>query len=98
MVKEINRDNVKLLADLFHMAVDGEPIEDVVKCGDLLCHAHFADPAGRVFPTTLANDVVKFLEALKKADYTGRVSFECKTENLTGDAASACNVLKEYFV
>ncbi|RME63297.1 MAG: sugar phosphate isomerase/epimerase, partial [Caldilineae bacterium] len=43
LAKRADHPNIQVLADLYHMMMDGEPLENVVTCGAWLKHIHVAD-------------------------------------------------------
>ena len=75
-VDRVNHPSLKLLADLFHVAAEEEPLENIVRAGSRLAHAHIPTPAipetGEGFPY----DFDGFFAALAKAGYDGRISVE----------------------
>lgn len=68
--------NVKLLADLFHMAIEETDIATaIVQSGSLVGHVHFADSNRR--PVGLGHtDFGPIIAALRTIDYTGFLSAE----------------------
>jgi sugar phosphate isomerase/epimerase len=67
---------VRVLADLFHMAEEGESPLAVLDAGPLLAHVHVAD-SGRTPPGEGTEDYRAILAALIGAGYDGGVSVEC---------------------
>lgn len=68
--------NVKLLADLFHMNIEEASIPEVIESyGDYIGHVHFADSNRRAMGLghTVMNDIAA---ALKAIEYKGYVSAE----------------------
>jgi len=94
LVKKVNRQNIMLLADYYHMAVDNDPLESISKYGDKICHIHAADPDGRMLPTKMKDEYALFFEQLKKINYNGRISFECGYKDLLADAKKAIDIFK----
>jgi sugar phosphate isomerase/epimerase len=84
---------VELLADLFHILKEKEPMENIV-AAKKITHTHIALLEGRAFPTICDDDVKAFFGALKQIGYTGTMSIEGKAGNLEADAAAALKVLK----
>jgi len=83
--RELGHPDVVVLADLFHMGVEGEPLEHLAEAADLLGHTHIAD-AGRRVPGGFGYDVDGFLGALQKAGYEGRVSIEANFADFAAEA------------
>jgi sugar phosphate isomerase/epimerase len=85
--------SVGLLADLYHILKEKEPLEDIVLAGDLK-HTHAALLEGRAFPVAARAELKEFFSALKKIGYSGTMSIEGSTENLEADAAASLKVLR----
>jgi hydroxypyruvate isomerase len=71
--------NVAFLADLYHLARMGEPVERLVELrGDRFGHVQIADPPGRGQPGTGELDWDAVLERLAASGYSGHVGLEYK--------------------
>ena len=88
----VDHHSVELLADLFHMLKDKEPMENILLVKNI-GHTHIALLEGRAFPTAPDKDVEAFFKALKKIEYTGTMSIEGKPDDLEADAAAALSAL-----
>ena len=95
LAREANHPAVRLLADAYHMACDGEPWDACAAAGDLLVHAHLAEPTERRAPGTKEYDYAPFLGALARGGYKGRVSIEGKFDDLREQALRALTVLRD---
>jgi sugar phosphate isomerase/epimerase len=73
LVKEIDRTHAKLMADFFHMKLNGESFDALQDAGPHLIHAHIAEP-GRDRPRTTPEDHALYLQALRQSGYDGRVT------------------------
>jgi sugar phosphate isomerase/epimerase len=76
MVDRVNHPNFKLLADLFHVHADNEPVQNIVAAGKRMGHAHLATPSIPETGPGIEYDFKSFLKALKTAGYDGRISVE----------------------
>lgn len=76
IVRAVGHPAIRLLVDAYHLLKDGDSLEDVVKNGDLLMHAHIATIPNRVAPGAEPCDLAPFFGALKRAGYQGRISLE----------------------
>lgn len=83
LTREIARSEVRVVADLYHMAGNDEPPEAVEQAGDYLCHIHMPIPEimglnePRAINTILPEYPIKeFLRSLKKIGYDNRLSIE----------------------
>lgn len=73
MVREVNRPGIQLMADFFHMRLNGESVDTLAAAGAYLIHAHIAEP-GRGRPQTTSAEHAAYLQALCDAGYYGRVT------------------------
>lgn len=94
IVKDVNHKNIKLLADIYHMRMENEGPESIIKYGHLLRHVHIAEKEGRSAPGTHGEDFGPYFAALKKVNYTGRISIECRWENIETQAPTALQTLR----
>lgn len=70
-------DNVLLLADLYHLAVNGEDLDRALaQHADRIGHVQLADAPGRGEPGTGTIDLGRHLHTLDDAGYTGWLSLE----------------------
>lgn len=72
-VQKVNRPGIQLMADFFHMRLNGESFDTLTAAGPYLIHAHIAEP-GRGRPQTTPADHAAYLQALCEAGYYGRVT------------------------
>ena len=77
-----------MLADLYHLEVEHEPLAHVLAAGPLLAHAHVAG-GGRRAPDVPGYNYAGFMAALRAAGYDRRISAECSWEDLESQAAGA---------
>ncbi len=91
----VNRPNVGLLADAYHMRKEGEDMEKIIYCSPLM-HTHIALKDGRAFPSQKCEEVEEFFAVLKKSGYDGTMSIEGKSDNIEEDSVRALEVLREY--
>jgi sugar phosphate isomerase/epimerase len=78
----------RLLADLYHMREQGEPLGALVEAAGLLAHAHVAGVARRR-PGPDAEDLEPFLRRLREAGYGGDCSIECTWADFPAEAPEA---------
>lgn len=91
---QVNKPHIQVLADSYHMLREEEDAAVLKQAGALLAHCHTARSLERVFPTKPDDQLRAFFTGLQRAGYTGRVSIEGKTENLTADATASLAVLR----
>ena len=85
--------NVSLLADAYHIAVEGEDPAELVRAGGVR-HAHVALADGRGWPVRSDPALEGFFRALREAGYAGRVSVEGNSADRAADAAPALRILR----
>ncbi|WP_233858295.1 sugar phosphate isomerase/epimerase family protein [Paraburkholderia sp. HD33-4] len=84
LAKLLGRDEVRGLADFYHMDEESEPLDELQTHGEWLAHIHLAD-TGRLNPGTGTYDYPTFFGNLKACGYDRLLSAECgfKGEPLT---------------
>ncbi|MGV8090583.1 MAG: sugar phosphate isomerase/epimerase family protein [Mangrovibacterium sp.] len=95
IVKAVDHPNIRLLADLYHMKMDDEGPENILRYGKLLSHVHIAEKEGRSAPGTHGEDFTAYFEALKQVNYKGAISVECKWQDLEKQAPVAYRTIIE---
>ncbi|MBB4683447.1 hydroxypyruvate isomerase family protein [Amycolatopsis jiangsuensis] len=80
-------DNVKLLADLYHLAANGDDLDSVITGHtSRIGHVQIADVPGRHQPGTGTLDLAGHLEKLAAAGYDGYVGIEYRPAGSTVDS------------
>jgi sugar phosphate isomerase/epimerase len=95
LVRRADHHAIRLLADTYHMACDGEGPDAIRDCGDLIAHVHCADPDGRVPLGFAAGDHRPYFRALKDIGYAGRVSIEAKWTDMRAQLPAALESLRQ---
>ena len=89
IARAVNKSNIRLLADYYHMRMEDEPMSDIVEAGDMMRHTHIAAKEGRLFPAAGdGEDYAAFAGALRSIGYSGRVSIEGYTTGSLETAAA----------
>lgn len=73
VVRDVDRSHARLMADFFHMKLNGESFDELDEAGPYLIHGHIAEP-GRGRPRTSPDEHLAYLQALRRAGYDGRVT------------------------
>lgn len=94
IVEEVSHPGFRLLADIYHMLMENEGPESLLKYGHLIHHTHIAEKEGRAAPGTHNENFRPYFKALKKAGYRGGLSIECRWENMNLQAANSLQYLK----
>jgi D-psicose/D-tagatose/L-ribulose 3-epimerase len=78
LVHEVNHPNIKMIIDYYHMRVEHESPEIVWKARKEIVHFHFANPYGRLWPKSPAEDQVyaEFFRQVKRIRFQGGISIE----------------------
>ncbi|MBQ6264375.1 MAG: sugar phosphate isomerase/epimerase [Clostridia bacterium] len=98
IIEEAGIENLKVLADVYHMVCMNEPIDSIKNLSGILVHAHTSNPVGgntrRVYPKQ--NDGFNQKGFINNLIYTGveTCSVEAGTDNFYEDAKNALPVLK----
>lgn len=94
LARQVDRPRIKLLVDYYHMTLEDESPDILLKAGPEVRHIHFARAEGRTFPAEMETGYRVFFANLKKIGYEGRVSVEAYTTDFASDAPRALAVLK----
>ncbi len=79
VIDRLGLPNIKLLADLYHLSVNGDDVLAAITAyGHLIGHVQIADAPGRGEPGTGELDLDGLLAALAAAGYAGHVGLEYK--------------------
>ena len=70
VVQQVGHPHVQLMADFFHMYLNGESLAVLAPAGPHLIHAHLAEP-GRGRPQSTPAEHAAFIQALRRAGYEG---------------------------
>lgn len=95
LAKDVARDSVAALADIYHFMMEDEPLDDIAQEPDWLAHVHLAD-TGRRHPGSGVYPLERWFAILKDIGYTGMASVECSWgDNYTDETAHALRFLRE---
>jgi len=76
LIRAAGHPNIRLLADLFHMASMGDTPDDLKAAMDVVMHAEIAEKKGRTAPGINGDDFRPFFRVLREAKYQGAISIE----------------------
>lgn len=94
-----DRENVRCLADLYHMDQCGDTAEDILMIKDSIVHAHISNPCerngkNRVYPLSADEyDYKSFIDALKEGTCE-RCSIEAGVIDFAAEAPAAIKMLR----
>ncbi|MEE2833605.1 MAG: sugar phosphate isomerase/epimerase family protein [Candidatus Latescibacterota bacterium] len=93
LVREVDCTHVRLMADFFHMRLNGESFDDLAEAGPFLIHGHIAEP-GRGRPQSTPEEHTEYLVALRQAGYDGCVTQTGELPAYASPAEAATALLK----
>ncbi|MDE3180351.1 MAG: sugar phosphate isomerase/epimerase [Acidobacteriota bacterium] len=78
LVREVNRPNIRMIIDYYHMREMNEDPEIVWRARKDIVHFHFANPHGRLWPRSPSEDPEygRFFSLVKKINFHGGISIE----------------------
>jgi D-psicose/D-tagatose/L-ribulose 3-epimerase len=95
LVKAVDRPEVRLLVDFYHLTEEAESPDVLLEAGALLAHVHVANPKGRVYPSSPDEAAyAPFFANLCKIGYAGRVSIEGSTTDFAAQAPKSIAMLR----
>lgn len=97
IVEAVNHPNIQLLCDIYHMMKEDEPASSIVKYGKYIRHCHIAEKEERTAPGSKGDDFKPYFMALKKIDYKGCISIECRWKDFEKEIEPALVFMKQQF-
>lgn len=76
LARDVDRQEVRVLADIYHFMMDAEPLNDIAHEADWLAHVHLSD-SGHRFPGSGAYPLERLFAILRDIGYQGMASIEC---------------------
>ena len=80
IARAVDHPNLRVLADLYHMAWAGDTPADLEAAMDVVVHVEIAEKEGRTVPGVDGGDFRPFFEVLRARGYAGAVSIEGRWE------------------
>lgn len=98
LTKDINRDNIRVLVDYYHLREEKEDPKILLTVRENLNHIHFARPDGRRYPKLINEDEYEeFINCVRESGYMKRVSIEAYSNDVNNDAENTIKFFKKYF-
>lgn len=94
VVKRVDEPNLRVCVDIYHMLKDGEPAEVIDEGRGLIEHCDIAEKEGRTAPGIAGNEVVPYLRALKRIDYSGKIIVEARWTSFEKEAPATVKYLE----
>ncbi|MBO5273763.1 MAG: sugar phosphate isomerase/epimerase [Clostridia bacterium] len=96
MVRELDLPSIRMLADSYHMSVEGEEPEIPAEYVPYIKHVHIAESGTRHYPGSSGGEYVKrMLCSLRDNGYEDTVSVECFAKDIHQDLKLVIEFLKE---
>jgi sugar phosphate isomerase/epimerase len=92
LVDEVKHPNVKMIIDYYHLRMENENPEILLRARENIVHLHFANPNGRRWPKSADEDPEygRFFQLVKQIGYSGGLSIEARgTFEEDGEASLA---------
>ena len=94
LAEKVNRPEIKVLADFYHMNLENEPLQTLRDYKQWLAHIHVAD-TDRTHPGAGSYDYPAFVSVLKEIAYDGLISAECKVQDHEEDMKHGLAFMKK---
>jgi len=94
LITSIAASGATLLADIYHMACNGEASDSLEPYGPLLAHVHVAEQRDRAAPGRYGEDFRPYFAALRRAGYDRRISVECHWQDVVAEVGPAMATLR----
>lgn len=78
LIRATGHPNIRMLADLYHMASGGDTPADLKAAMDVVVHIEIAEKEGRTVPGVSGDDFRPYFRVLRETGYKGAVSIEGK--------------------
>ncbi|MDR2882754.1 MAG: sugar phosphate isomerase/epimerase [Alistipes sp.] len=96
IVKAVGHENIRCLADIYHMLEENEGPEVLVAEREYIGHMHVAEKEGRSVPGTHGEDLAPYYNAMRRAGYRGGLSIEAGWRDFDAQIAPAIAELKKH--
>ena len=98
IVNAVHHPHFKLTADIYHMLKENEPAAAIEKAGSNLVHCHLAERDKRTAPGIAGDDFRPYMTALHRINFTGRISLECRWDNMAEQGRPALQYLRNQII
>jgi len=97
IVEAVHHPNLKLMCDIYHALKENDPASELIKYKEHLVHCHIAEKQERTPPGVMGDDFKPYFNALKKINYNGRISLECRWKNIETELPVAVKTIQEQY-
>ncbi|HZK39562.1 MAG TPA: sugar phosphate isomerase/epimerase family protein [Clostridia bacterium] len=96
LVHWLNSPEIVLLADAFHMDIEGETAEVILDNEDIISHLHISEAPGRVCPGKFGGEyLIKLGKDLREAGFCKDATVECCFDSFEKEGPEALRFIKE---
>jgi len=96
LVHWLNSPEIVLLADAFHMAIEGETADVILDNEDIISHLHISEAPGRVYPGKFGGEyLIKLGKELREEGFCKNATVECCFDNFEIEGPEALRFVKE---
>jgi sugar phosphate isomerase/epimerase len=97
IVEAVHHPHLKMICDIYHALKENDAASELIRYKEHLVHCHIAEKKERTPPGVVGDDFKPYFKALKKINYKGRVSLECKWKKMESELPMAVKVLQEQY-
>ncbi|MVT39737.1 TIM barrel protein [Chitinophaga oryziterrae] len=98
IVNAVHHPYFKLTADIYHMLKEHETADNIEKAGKNLVHCHIAEREKRTAPGVAGDDFRPYMLALHRIGFTGKISLECRWDNMEKQGRPALEYLRNQII
>jgi len=98
IVNAVHHPHFKLTADIYHMLKENEPAANIEKAKANLVHCHIAEREKRTPPGIAGDDFKPYMKALYNSGFYGKISFECRWDNMATQGRPALEYLRNQII
>jgi sugar phosphate isomerase/epimerase len=98
IVNAVHHPHFKLTADIYHMLKENEPAAIIEKTKGNLVHCHIAEREKRTPPGLAGDDFKPYMAALYHIGFEGKISLECRWENMATQGKPALEYLRNQII
>ncbi|MFD1674195.1 sugar phosphate isomerase/epimerase family protein [Alicyclobacillus fodiniaquatilis] len=92
--QRVNHDKIRILADLYHLMEEAEPLSDLYQTREHIGYVHVADTK-RLYPGSGTYPYQEFFQILNDIGYVGPVSVECGWQDTVQEMKKSAGFLKQ---
>ncbi|HYG20220.1 MAG TPA: sugar phosphate isomerase/epimerase family protein [Ohtaekwangia sp.] len=94
VVKTVDHPNLRLCVDIYHMLKEGESPDIISRTGPYLRYCEIAERERRTPPGVDGDDFRPYLAALKNLGYVGKLTIECRWDDVPAQGAMVYRALQ----